>query len=153
MTNNKPFPPKFEQAFRERFGPDTNLVDMVPSVFKEMAGELLDYDPLSRTLIGRFPVMARYQNPYKVMQGGMIAAAIDNVMGPLSVLVASPNLTREMTVKYKKAVSEEFSFVVVKAWVEKIEPPYLWLAARVESEDGVLFARAKARHFILDQEG
>jgi acyl-coenzyme A thioesterase PaaI-like protein len=117
-----------------------------------MMGELLDYDPDTRTLTGRFPVMARYKNPYKVMQGGMIAAAMDNVLGPLSVLVAPANLTREMIIKYKKPVSEEFAYIVIKAWVEKLEPPYLWLAARVESEDGVLFARAKARHFILEHE-
>ena len=152
MAENRTYPPEFEQAFRERFGTDVNLEDTVPPVFKDMMGELLDYDPVTRTLKGRFPVMTRYQNPYEVMQGGMIAAAMDNVLGPLSVLVAPANLTREITVKYKKPVSEEFAFIVVKAWVEKLELPYLWLAARAESEDGLLFARAEARHFILEQE-
>jgi acyl-coenzyme A thioesterase PaaI-like protein len=36
----------------------------------------------------RFPFDVRFTNPMGVMQGGMIAAAIDNALGPLSYLVA-----------------------------------------------------------------
>ena len=151
MSTEKSTPPAFERAFQAQFGPDANLDDFIPPVFREMKGEILDYDPESQTLTARFPAERRYHNPYQVMQGGMIAAAIDNTLGPLSVLVAPPNLTREMTLKYKKAVSGDFQFLIVKGWVESIEPPYLLLAARAESEDGQLFVRAKARHFILPE--
>jgi len=34
------------------------------------------------------------------MQGGMIAAAVDNTIGPLSFLVAAPNVTRRLEMKY-----------------------------------------------------
>lgn len=151
MSTEKRVSPAFEHAFQAQFGPDAKLNDFIPPVFREMKGEILDYDPDTQTLIARFPAESRYHNPYQVMQGGIIAAAIDNTLGPLSVLVAPPNLTREMTVKYKKTVTKEFKNVIVRGWVESIEPPYLLLAARVESEDGQLFARAKARHFILPE--
>jgi acyl-coenzyme A thioesterase PaaI-like protein len=151
MSSKHSFPPAFVRAFQAQFGSDADPDVFIPPVFQEMNGQILEYDPDSHTLTARFPAESRYHNPYRVMQGGMIAAAIDNTFGPLSVLVAPPNLTREMTVKYKKAVTEEFQFVVVNGWVESLEPPYLLLAARVESEDGQLFARAKARHFILPE--
>ncbi len=145
------YPPEFEQVLRQRFGADLRIEDFIPPVFIEMQGEILDYDPEERTLTARFPNEVRYQNPHAVMQGGIIAAAIDNAIGPLSFLSAPINLTREMTVKYKKAITEDFSYVVVKARVEKIDPPYLYLTARAESEDGLLFALAKAKHFILPE--
>jgi len=151
MSSEHSFPPDFERAFQAVIGLDADPDDFIPPVFREMKGEILAYDPESQTLTARFPAESRYHNPYRVMQGGMIAAAIDNTLGPLSVLVAPPNLTREMTVKYKKAVTDEFQFVVVRGWVESLEPPYLLLATRVESEDGQLFAQAKARHFILPE--
>jgi acyl-coenzyme A thioesterase PaaI-like protein len=149
MSSDQPFPEAFESAFQAKFGDDANLEDFIPPVFREMKGEILAYDLDSQTLTARFPAEIRFHNPYRVMQGGMLAAAIDNTLGPLSVLVAPPNMTREITVKYKKAVSEEFKAVVVKGWVVSFDPPYLLLAARVESEDGQLFALASARHFIL----
>lgn len=151
MSGKKDTPSAFEHAFQAQFGPDAKLEDFIPPIFREMKGEILAYDPDAKSLTARFPTERRYHNPYEVMQGGIIAAAIDNTLGPLSVLVAPPNLTREMAVKYKKAVTEEFHYVIVKGWVESIEPPYLLLAARVESEDGQLFARAKAKHFILPE--
>ena len=149
MQVNKNFPETFVSAFQVKFGDGANLEDFIPPVFWEMKGEILEYDPDSQTLTARFPAETRYHNPYRVMQGGILAAAIDNTLGPLSVLVAPPNVTREMTVKYKKAVTQEFQYVIVRGWVESFAPPYLLLAARAESEDGQLFARASARHFIL----
>jgi len=149
MSTEKRNSSAYERAFQAQFGLDANLDDFIPPVFREMKGEILDYDPESQTLTTRFPAEDRYHNPYQVMQGGIIAAAIDNTLGPLSVLVAPPNLTREMTVKYKKAVTGEFQYVIVKGWVESLEPPFLFLAARLESDDGQLFALAKAKHFIL----
>jgi acyl-coenzyme A thioesterase PaaI-like protein len=149
MSRPDPFPAAFLHALRARFGADARPEELVPPVFLEMQAQILSFDPQTQTLTVRVPNPRRYQNPYRVMQGGMIAAAIDNAIGPLSVAAAPPNLTRELTIKYKKAISEEFSHIIVRAWVEKLDPPYLFLAARVESEQGELFARAAARHFIL----
>lgn len=149
MSRPDPLPVAFLQALRARLGADARPEEFVPPVFLEMQAQIVSYDSQAQLLTVRVPNPRRYQNPYRVMQGGMIAAAIDNAIGPLSVAAAPPNLTRELTIKYKKAISEEFSHILVRAWVEKLNPPYLFLAARVESEQGDLFARATARHFIL----
>jgi len=49
-----------------------------------MKGEVIDYDMEHETLTNRFPVLAEHLNPYGNIQGGIIAAAIDNTIGPLS---------------------------------------------------------------------
>ena len=41
------------------------------------------------------------------MQGGMIAAAVDNIVGRLSMLIAPPNFTRNLEMKYKKAINSD----------------------------------------------
>jgi len=76
-----------------------------PPVFEMMEGEFLFYDHVAGTLLTRFPINRGYLNPYGTMQGGMIAAAVDNTLGPLSVLVAPPNVTRRLEMKYSRAVT------------------------------------------------
>jgi len=60
-----------------------------PPVFVSMQGEFMEFELDSGTLITRFPVLDKYLNPYGYMQGGMVAAAVDNTLGPLS-MVALP---------------------------------------------------------------
>ena len=69
-----------------------------PPVFLAMEGEFVDFDEVEGWLETRFSIKASYRNPYHTMQGGMIAAAIDNTLGPLSMLVASPNVTRTLDI-------------------------------------------------------
>jgi acyl-coenzyme A thioesterase PaaI-like protein len=52
-----------------------------PPVFESMQGEFLEFDEKDKVLKARFPILDTYLNPYGSMQGGMIAAAVDNVLG------------------------------------------------------------------------
>lgn len=72
--------------------PDDADIEIPPKVFTDMGGALIRYDD-GEALTARFPVRERYQNPMQYMQGGMIVAAIDNTLGPLSYLVAPPSVT------------------------------------------------------------
>ena len=69
-----------------------------PPVFELMSGEFLAIDVKSKRFKTRFPILAEYQNPYRTMQGGIVAAAVDNTLGPLSMLVAPPNITRRLEI-------------------------------------------------------
>lgn len=151
MHKTPEYPLEFVAAFAARFGPDGNVEDRIPPVFREMEGRILAYDATARTLTAQFPTRPRFHNPYGTMQGGIIAAAIDNTIGPLSTLSAPPNLTRDLTVKYKKPVTDDLGHIIVIARLEQIEPPFVFFSARVESPDGLLLARASARHYILPQ--
>jgi uncharacterized protein (TIGR00369 family) len=64
--------------------PDAQLP---PNCFSVMKGKYLDYE-LRTMLKISFPVLSEFLNPMKSMQGGIIAAAFDNVIGPLSYLAA-----------------------------------------------------------------
>ena len=84
------------------------------------------------------------------MQGGIIAAAIDNTIGPLSMLVSPPNFTRYITVKYGKVVSPDIGFIYVTAKFIKKKKRQLFFDAIVENGDGEKLASAKATHWIID---
>jgi len=85
---------------RDRLGDRVAEYAFPPPVFALMKGEFVELDLDAGLLSARFPVLESYLNPYGSMQGGMIAAAVDNTLGPLSVLVAPPNVTRRLEVKY-----------------------------------------------------
>ncbi|MCJ7824733.1 MAG: PaaI family thioesterase, partial [Anaerolineales bacterium] len=96
----------------------------------------------------RFPVKPEYLNPYRTMQGGMIAAAVDNTLGPLSMLVASPNVTRRLEMKFSRPVRADMHHILVLARFIGRENQELRFTAEVRSEDGLLLARARATHWI-----
>jgi acyl-coenzyme A thioesterase PaaI-like protein len=121
----------------------------VPPVFKEMNGQILDYDLTVGTLTCQFPVEERYQNPYRTMQGGMIAAAIDNTIGPLSVLIAPPNVTRQLEIRYKRPITADHHSITITAVLKTRTHSYLFFNAQVRTDNGELAATAKARHYIL----
>ncbi len=129
---------------------DFNEFEIPPPVFSTMKGEFLSYNKEEGSLKCRFPVLRNHFNPYGVMQGGMISAAIDNTIGPLSMLVAPPNLTRKMEVKYSSAVEEEIGYVYVTARYIEQKKRFLYFEAIVENKQGnKQFASAKATHWIV----
>ena len=93
----------------------TGQLQIPPPIFTDMDGQFLAFDPVARQLTARFPFKARYQNPMGYMQGGMIAAAIDNTIGPLSFMVAPPNVTKSMTVTYLRPITTAIQFITVIA--------------------------------------
>ena len=121
-----------------------------PPVFTLMQGELLELDLEKATLTARFPVLESYRNPYGTMQGGMLAAAVDNTIGPLSVAVAPPNVTRTLEMKYSQAVRPEMGYIMVHARLVERMDPKLIFEARVSSPTGAKLAICKATHWIVD---
>ena len=65
------------------------------------------------------------------MQGGFIAAAVDNTVGPLSMLVAPPNFTRRLDMKYSRAVTVAIDLLTVTARLEHRKGPQLTFRAEV----------------------
>lgn len=120
-----------------------------PPVFEHMQGEFLAFDEQAATLTTRFPVLEEFLNPYGILQGGIIAAAVDNTIGPLGFLIAPPNVTRRMEMKYSKAVTVEMGTITVTARLTERSGRRLSFSAEVRSPQGELLARAKAEHWIL----
>jgi acyl-CoA thioesterase FadM len=84
------------------------------------------------------------------MQGGMLAAAVDNTIGPLSALVAPVNVTRKLEMTYSQPVTLEMGHILVKARLVRRRGRKLDFEAVVRSPEGVRLARAKALHWIVE---
>lgn len=127
--------------------PETGL-ELPPKIFIDMAGEILDFQA-SRSLVVRFPVQERYQNPMGNMQGGMIVTAIDNTLGPLSFLVAPPSVTTQLNTTYIRPVTGQDRFITVEGRVLERTRSLLFLMAEVKNEAGKLVAISYATCSIL----
>lgn len=137
---------------RGKLGDRKHEYELPPPVFTLMHGEFLEYDQGNKTLTNRFPVLKDYLNPYGTMQGGMVAAAADNTLGPLSMLVAPPSVTRRIEVKYSNSITTDLEFIIVKATFLEREDRWLRFKAEVRDPGGKLLARAKSQHWIVDEE-
>lgn len=126
-----------------------------PPVFEDMGAEVRDYRPgeaethLGAALVCRFPVRERYQNPMGVMQGGVVAAAVDNVIGPLSYLVAPPSVTAHLALTYLRPVTPDLDWVDVEARLVSRAGRQLVFDASVRAPDGAELAVARATQTVV----
>ena len=135
---------------KERMGERIDDYAFPPPVFSAMAGQFLHLNIDSGLLSAKFPIDRNLLNPYGSMQGGMITAAVDNTIVPLSVLVAPPNVTRKMELIFSKPARFEMRHIVVLARFKGRKGRHLAFDSEVRSPDGVKLARAKATHWIID---
>jgi acyl-coenzyme A thioesterase PaaI-like protein len=140
------------EILHDRLGDRIDEFMLPPPVFDFMRGEVLDFDPDSARLKVRFPVLENYLNPYGAMQGGLVAAAADNTLGPLSMLVAPPNVTRTLNMKFSHPVTPELEFIIVEAKLQEQDGRRLNFTAEIRDQEGKLLARARALHWIVDME-
>lgn len=149
MDDNNKILPDFLNILRDKFGDQMNLFHIPPPIFLAMKGEILDLDQSMGSLTAKFPILDCYLNPYGMMQGGIIAAAVDNTLGPLSIIVAPVNVTRKLEMKYSQAAKPEMEYIVVKAKLLERNDPKLFFEAIVRSPDGRRLATGKALHWII----
>ena len=129
-----------------------------PPVFEDMQVAVQDYQPgaegthLGARLVARLPVLERYQNPMGHMQGGVIAAVADNVIGPLSYLVAPPSSTAQLVVTYLAPVTPDLAYVEVAATLTHRAGRQLIIDAEITGPDGALLAVARATQVVVRRE-
>jgi acyl-coenzyme A thioesterase PaaI-like protein len=151
MTPNITMHDQIMAAIETNLGGSLETYRLPPPVFGFMQAEFVDYDPEKRRLAVRFPILENYLNPYGAVQGGILAAAVDNALGPLSVLVAPPNLTRRLEMTYSKPVKIEIEYILVEARLLEQAGRRLVFAADVRDPGGARLARAKATHWIINE--
>jgi uncharacterized protein (TIGR00369 family) len=150
MTEKKDSFPGLPAAFQEILGEQEAELLIPPPAFRTMEGEFLHLDLEEGLLQARFPVKNGYLNPYGSLQGGFTAAAIDNTIGPLSMLVAPPNLTRRLEITYSEPARPETGRITVSAHFLDQDGRWLYFQADVRDPAGKRLARAKATHWILE---
>lgn len=134
-----------EARFRDGSG------DMLipPPVFRAMQAEVVAMDLDAGVLTIRFPVLREQLNPFGNMQGGMVAAMIDNTLGPLSMAVAPPNFTRRFEVKYRRPVHPGLGHVRVTGRFLERRGRQLDFSATVTDGEGRELATARSTHWII----
>jgi acyl-coenzyme A thioesterase PaaI-like protein len=135
---------------RERLGDRFDDYLIPPPVFTTMQGEFIEFDLDIGTLTTRFPVLDQFRNPYGSMQGGMLAAAVDNTLGPLSMMVAPLNVTRRLEMKFSLPVTSAIEYITVRGSLDGIKGSQLLFSAEVRDPQGTLLARARATHWIVE---
>jgi acyl-coenzyme A thioesterase PaaI-like protein len=138
---------------KRKFGDRINQYAFPPPIFLEMQGVFLELDLDAGYLSTQFPVLENYLNPYGTMQGGMLAAAVDNTLGPLSVLVAPPNVTRRLEMKYSQPATLDKEYIIVNARLLERKDRRLFFQAKVFDQQGQRLASSKAVHWIIDEIG
>ena len=137
------------ELFRNVLGDKINDFTLPPPIFEIMQCEIIEYSAEEKSLIIRLPVLEKWQNPFGTMQGGMIDAAIDNAVGPLSLLVALVNMTRTIETKILKAITMDIETIYVKANLLDAKKRRLIFEADVVDDEGMVYATSKIVNFIV----
>ena len=128
-----------------------HYVQIPPPAFDDMEGEIIKFEQEDGLLTVRFPILQKHLNPFGNMQGGMIAAAVDNAVGPLSMLMAPPNFTRNLEMKYKKTINSDLGHITVIAKFVQQKKRFLYFEATVLDNLGNELATAKAVNWIIEK--
>ncbi len=139
----------FIQLAKQHYPEGFDKVVLPPPVFLSMNAEFIKIDPENAKIEVKFPVPECSLNPFGSMQGGMIAAAVDNAVGPLSMLVGPINFTRDMSLKYRKPVSGDYEYITVKASLTEKKGRKLFFKAEVMDPEGTLLVSARLMNWIV----
>lgn len=113
-----------------------------PNIFVEMGGKFTEFIK-NKHLVARFPNRESYMNPVGFMQGGIVIAAIDNTVSPLSYTLGPPNVTKEITTRFRRPITTADRFIEVIAVVGELTETSIKLTAVVRKENGKLAATAE----------
>ncbi len=128
--------------------PEGSGIKIPPNVFMEMEGELIEYKP-GKSLTVKFPVKEKYQNPFGYMQGGMVVAAVDNTIGPLSMLEASPSVTSQLNTTFIRPIGADQDYIYITAEVIEKTKRNLHVQADVRNDMGKLCVKCFASCSII----
>ena len=140
----------FIKLAKEHYPNGFGEVVLPPPVFLSMGAEFIKIDQKNAEIEVKFPIPESTLNPFGSMQGGIIAAAVDNAVGPLSMLVGPINFTRDMSLKYRRPVSKDFEYIIIKAALTEKKGRRLFFSAEVMDPKGNLLVSAKLMNWIVE---
>lgn len=150
MSDSVNLDEKLYELMRSKWDGTESLM-LPPPVFKTLGGKVIALDLEAKTLTKRFPVQAKYQNPLGFMQGGIIAALIDNTVGPLAVLVAPPSVTTHFFTTYIRPVTPQDEIVTVFAEVVEQTRRTIMLRGRAYNAAGKTLVLGEATQRVVER--
>jgi acyl-coenzyme A thioesterase PaaI-like protein len=148
MRDHSALPSTIVDTIDDRVGERLSENPIPPPAFVAMHGQFDAFDAAGGVLAARFPVLEEQLNAYGSMQGGMVAVAVDNTLHLLSMLVAPPNVTRRLYMKYSRPITPDLEYITVKGRFLKRRGQWLEFSAEVRDQEEALLARARAIHWI-----
>lgn len=135
--------------FLKRLESFPGALTLPPPTLKELGLEYLVVESGVR-MHAKVPFQKRFTNPVGFYQGGMLAACIDEVFGPLSYMTAgSACMTLSMNMTYLGAFKEEMQYCMIEATVLKKTKNFIFMRAEVLSPTGELMCHAETHVKIL----
>lgn len=153
MSVPEPLDPKALLDAMKALGADG--LRLPPPVFETLQTDVRDVtrgardDQIGASMTARFPIQEAYLNPMGILQGGVIGALVDGVVGPLSYLVAPPSVTAQMTVTYLAPARPEAGHVEVTARLVARSGRQLVFDATVSDPDGATLAVARMTQTVV----
>lgn len=114
-----------------------------PPIATLLGWELIAEDPAAGTIEIAFHPDARMLNPRGTVQGGIVAAMLDDTMGPALVSMTGGTImpsSVDLTVSFLRPIHP--GRVIGKGRVVKLGKSIAFLEAELFDEDGTLLARA-----------
>ena len=137
------------ELFGEALGDKLSEFNLPPPSFEVMKCEIMEFDADEKYIVIKMPVLESWLNPYATMQGGLIVGAIDNAVGPLSLLVAPKNMTRNIESKLIKPIVMESKFIYVYATLSEQKKRRLTFDVVVKDKEETVYAKATVTNWIL----
>ncbi len=138
-----------DRLFYEVLGEKREQLDLPPPSFQIMKCEIVKFDLDAKSITVKMPVLRLTLNPFGTMQGGMIVAALDNALGPLSMLIAPFNMTRKMNTTYIRPIKEDLKYIYVLSRLTQRKGRRLFFETHIEDASGKLYAKATTENWII----
>ncbi|WP_437587469.1 PaaI family thioesterase [Sorangium sp. So ce1000] len=130
------------------FGSSKN-VEVPPKIFRDMQGRFVAYEK-GKSLRAAFPILERYEGPSGVMQGGMVAAAFDNVYGPFSYLVtAAYCITMNLSTSFVRPITRQEGELIIEVGLVERTKQFLVLDGKASNAQGKLIAHSTSQWFVV----
>jgi acyl-coenzyme A thioesterase PaaI-like protein len=120
--------------------PPTNL---------ELKIEYIEINP-DKNMIGKIPFQERFTNPAGLYQGGFLAAALDEVFGPLAYISSGTVcMTLSLNLTFLKAFTPQMNEILVEAIILQKTKNFIFMRGEARSLAGDLIAFAESHVSIL----
>lgn len=127
---------------------------VLPSPISHVLGvQMVAFEEEEPSLTCQYPVNDAHRNPYGYLQGGMLAALMDNTIGILGLLVAPPSVTTQFNISYIRPVTPQEKIVTVKAIVTERTRRLLFFQAKAMNAAGKTLSSVQATQQITDVTG
>ncbi len=137
------------ELFAKTLGKKVQEFNLPPPSFEIMKCKIIEFDNQKKFIVVKIPILESWLNPYGTMQGGLIIGAIDNAVGPLSLLIAPKNLTRNIESKLIKPIMMDIEYIFVTATLSEHKKRRLIFDVVVKDLDENLYATAKVTNWII----